>query len=109
MVQQNLLNMLFEPDQVIILKIIKVSLLFSSQKIMRHSESKTLPWQHLTTMVTDKIYKMTFKCVKLKSERFNILRRFELWSKTLMGLDSAGRIKLRVTLVASTMNRVFFR
>ena len=35
---------------------------------MTHTENKSLPWQHLITMVIDKTCKMTVKGVKLKSE-----------------------------------------
>ena len=37
---------------------------------MRNSENERLPWQHLITMVIDKICKVTVKGVKLKSESF---------------------------------------
>ena len=43
---------------------------FSTQKMMRHTESKGLLWQHLIRMIIDKICKMTAKGVKLKSESF---------------------------------------
>ena len=48
---------------------------------------KRLLWQHLTTMVTDKIRKMTVKGVKLKSESFFLLSPgvLELWRKNLRG------------------------
>ena len=42
---------------------------FSTQK-SRHTVNKRLLWQHLTTMVIDKIRKMSIKGVKLKSESF---------------------------------------
>ena len=50
----------FELDQVIILKIIQVSLFFVLENDA-HIENKKLPWQHLITMVIDKICKMTVK------------------------------------------------
>ena len=55
--------------------------------MMRHTGNKRLLWQHLTTMVIDKIRKMTVKGVKLKSESFFLIFRgvLELWRKTLGG------------------------
>ena len=38
--------------------------------MMRHPEDRRLPWQHLITIVIDKICKMTFKGLKLTSESF---------------------------------------
>ena len=48
-------------------------------------------WQHLTTMVIDKIRKMSIKGVKLKSESFFSISPgvLELWRKNLRGADSA--------------------
>ena len=60
----------FEIDQVIILKIIQVSLLFHPKTGCDTIKSQRLPWQHLITMVIDKICKMTVKSVKLKLESF---------------------------------------
>ena len=47
-------------------------------------------WQHLTTMVIDKIHKMSIKGVKLKSESFFSISPgvLELWRKNLRGADS---------------------
>ena len=61
----------------------------------RTLKNKTLPWQHLITMVIGKICKMTVKSIKLnnfKSESFSSISYgvFELWRKTLRwGEDSA--------------------
>ena len=41
--------------------------------MMRHTGNKRLLWQHLTTMVIDKMRKMTTKGVKLKSESFFLI------------------------------------
>ena len=77
----------FELDQVIILKIIQVSLFFQPRKNDVHTGNKRLLWQHLTTMVTDKIRKMSVKGVKLKSESYFLLSPgvLELWRKNLRG------------------------
>ena len=52
-----------------------------------HTGNKRLLWQHLTTMVIDKIRKMSIKGVKLKSESFFSISPgvLELWRKTLGG------------------------
>ena len=56
-----------------------------------HTGNKRLLWQNLTTMVIDKIRKMSVKGVKLKSESYFLLSPgvLELWRKTLGGADSA--------------------
>ena len=56
-----------------------------------HTGNKRLLWQHLTTMVIDKIRKMSIKGVKLKSESFFSISPgvLELWRKNLRGADSA--------------------
>ena len=63
-----------------------------------HTGNKRLLWQHLTTMVIDKIRKMSVKGVKLKSESYFLLSPgvLELWRKNLRGADSAlhGQIGL---------------
>ena len=48
---------------------------------------KKLLWQHLTTMVIDKICKMSIKGVKLKSESFFSIPPgvLELWRENLRG------------------------
>ena len=63
---------------------------FSTQKTMWHTGNKRLLWQHLTTMVIDKIRKMSIKGVKLKSEGFFSISLgvLELWRKNLRGADS---------------------
>ena len=60
---------------------------FSTQKITWHTGNKRLLWQHLTTMVIDKIRKMSIKGVKLKSESFFSISPgvLELWRKNLRG------------------------
>ena len=57
---------------------------------MTHWKQKVV-WQHLTTMVIDKIRKMTAKGVKLKPESFFLISPevLELWRKNLRGADSA--------------------
>ena len=52
-----------------------------------HTGNKRLLWQHLTTMVIDKIRKMSIKGVKLKSESFFSISPgvLELWRKNLRG------------------------
>ena len=52
-----------------------------------HTGNKRLLWQHLTTMVLDKIRKMPVKGVKLKSESYFLLSPgvLELWRKNLRG------------------------
>ena len=52
-----------------------------------HTGNKRLLWQRLTTMVIDKIRKMSVKGVKLKSESYFLLSPgvLELWRKTLGG------------------------
>ena len=59
--------------------------------MMRHTENKRLPWQHLIKIVFDKICKITAKGVKLKSESFFSISCgvLELWRKTIRG---GGRI-----------------
>ena len=76
----------FELDQVLILKIIQVSLFFQPKKTW-HTGNKRLLWQHLTTKVIDKIRKMSIKGVKLKSESFFPISPgvLELWRKSLGG------------------------
>ena len=53
---------------------------------MTHWKQKLL-WQNLTTMVIDKIRKMTVKGLKLKSESFFLVSPgvLELWRKNLKG------------------------
>ena len=57
-----------------------------------HTGNKRLLWQHLTTMVIDKVRKMSVRDVKLKSESYFLLSPgiLELWRKNLKG----GRIPL---------------
>ena len=52
---------------------------------MTHTGNKRLLWQHLTTMVIDKIRKMSNKGVKLKSESFFSISTgvLQLWRKNL--------------------------
>ena len=52
-----------------------------------HTGNKRLLWQHLTTMVIDKIRKISIKGVKLKSESFFSISPgvLELWRKNLRG------------------------
>ena len=52
-----------------------------------HTGNKRLVWQHLTTMVIDKIRKMSVKGVKLKSANYFLLSPgvLELWRKNLGG------------------------
>ena len=61
---------------------------------MWNTENKRLPWQHLITMLIDKICKMTVKGVKLKSESFFTISYgvLELLSKTPKGdvINNAG-------------------
>ena len=60
---------------------------FSTQKMTWHTGNKRLLWQHLTTMVIDKIRKMSIKGVKLKSESFFSISPgvLELWRKNIRG------------------------
>ena len=60
---------------------------FSTQKMRWHTENKRLLWQHLTTLVIDKIRKMSIKGVNLKSESFFSISPgvLELWRKNLRG------------------------
>ena len=60
---------------------------FSTQKMTWHTRNKRLLWQHLTTMVIDKMRKMSIKGVKLKSESFFLISPvvLELWRKNLSG------------------------
>ena len=51
---------------------------------MRHTGNKRLLWQHLATMVIDKLRKMIVKGVKLKSESFFLISPSVL-EKTLGG------------------------
>ena len=76
----------FGLDQVLILKIIQVSLFFQPKKTW-HTGNKRLLWQHLTTKVIDKIREMSIKGVKLKSESFFPISPgvLELWRKSLGG------------------------
>ena len=64
---------------------------FSTQKMTWHTGNKSLLWQHLTTMVIDKIRKMSFKGVMLKSESYFSISPgvLELWRKNLRGAESA--------------------
>ena len=54
----------------------------STQKITWHTGNKRLLWQHLTTMVIDKIRNISVKGVKLKSESYFSISPgvLELWS-----------------------------
>ena len=54
--------------------------------MMWHTGNKRLLWQHLTTMVIDKIRKMSIKGVKLKSESFFSISPgvLELWRKNVI-------------------------
>ena len=56
---------------------------------MGHTENKRLLWQHLTTIVIDKIRKMTVKGVKLKSESFFLI---SFWSYEGKPWGGGGRI-----------------
>ena len=76
---------------------------FSTQKMTWHTGNKRLLWQHLTTMVIDKISKMSVKGVKLKSESFFSISPgvFELWRKNLRGGGGSpppgpDRVKARI-------------
>ena len=65
--------------------------------MMWHTENQRLSWQHLITMVIDKIRKMTVKGVKLKSESFFLICYgvLELRKKNPKGAESpAVRIGL---------------
>ena len=55
--------------------------------MMWHTGNRRLLWQHLTTMVIEKIRKMTVKGVKSKSESFFLISPgvLELWRKNLRG------------------------
>ena len=63
---------------------------FSTPKMTWHAGNKRLLWQHLITMVIDKIREMTVKGVKLKSESFFLISPgvLELWRKNLRGAES---------------------
>ena len=63
---------------------------FLAQKMTWQTGNKRLLWQHFTTMVINKIRKMSIKGVKLKSESlFSISAGvLELWKKNLRGADS---------------------
>ena len=65
--------------------------MFFNPKMTSDIANKRLLWQHLTTIVIEKIHKMSVKGVKLKSESFffNISWRLKLWRKNLKGADSA--------------------
>ena len=56
----------------------------------------TCTLEHLTTMVIDKIRKMSVKGVKLKSESYFLLSPgvLELWRKNLRGADSAPPVQI---------------
>ena len=58
---------------------------------MWHTGNKRLLWQHFTTMVIDKIRKMTVKGVQLKPESFFLISPgvLELWRENLRGMESA--------------------
>ena len=64
-----------------------------------HTGNKRLLWQYLTTMVIDKIRKMSVKGVKLKSESYFLLSPgvLELWRKNLRGAGG-GRIPVQIGL-----------
>ena len=69
---------------------------------MTHWKQRLL-WQHLITMVIDKICKMTVKGVKLKSESLSSISPgvLELWRKNLNGegADSASPGMDRVKMI----------
>ena len=54
---------------------------------MGHTENKRLLWQHLITMVFDKICKMTVKGIQLKLESFVSISRdvLELYGGRTLG------------------------
>ena len=60
--------------------------------MMRYIKNKKFPWQHLITMVIDKICKITVKNEKLKSESFFSISYgvLELLRKTLSGGGGGG-------------------
>ena len=66
-----------------------------------HTGNKRLLWQHLTTMVIDKIRKMSIKGVKLKSESFFSISPgvLELWRKNLRGADSAPPVQIGLSVI----------
>ena len=75
---------------------------FSNQKMTWHTGNKRLLWQHLITMVIDKIRKMSIKGVKLKSESYFSISPgvLELWTKNLRGRippPSPDRVKAKYT------------
>ena len=61
-----------------------------------HTGNKRLLWQHLTTMVIDKIRNMSVKGVKLKSESYFSMSPgvLEFRRKNLWGADSAPRVQI---------------
>ena len=62
-----------------------------------HIGNKRLQWQHLTTMVINKIGKISIKGVNLKSESYFSISPgvLELWRKTLGGgEDSAPPVQI---------------
>ena len=73
---------------------------FSTQKMTWHTGNKRLLWQHLTTMVIDKIREMSIKGVKLKSESFFSISPgvLELWRKNLRGADSTPLPQVQIGL-----------
>ena len=72
----------------IILKIIQVSFISHPKDDLKHTENKSLPWQHLIKMVNDKICQMTVKGVKIKVRKylFNILWRFGVMEDPPVGI-----------------------
>ena len=87
---------------------------FSTQKMTWHTGNKRFLWQHLTTMVIDKIRKMSIKGVKLKSESFFSISPcvLESWRKSLAGADSAlpgpDRVKVQQPKKPETRTKVDF-
>ena len=69
-----------------------------------HIGNKRLLWQHLNTMVTDKIRKMSVKGVKLKSESYFSISPgvLELWRRKPLGggggADSAPPVQIGLRL-----------
>ena len=63
-------------------------------------ETKGCFGKHPTTMVIDKIRKMSVKGVKLKSESYFSISPgvLELWRKNLRGADSAPPVQIGLTL-----------
>ena len=77
---------------------------------VKHWKQKML-WQHFTTMVIDKIRKITVKGVTLKSKSFFLISLgvLELWRKTLGGPIPSPplpptRIGLRQSALGTTCN-----